>query len=265
MSAHLDHLKDQLEIQRMEIERKNSLVQVDKVLAIKKQYYEELEFALIRLNEIERIFKARENLDKEEIKARKLWLLCQHLNDTLRGVGIKDPQPLKKEVDAISQTVADMPDINPLALNVLNSIPKAALDEGVYNQDTLIGRYAKVEKFAKRVALVGDEGGSLGKYLLSYIQSLLIFDLKSIPAKELTGELAVDPSKWDTFDILSRVRHCLSERKIEQALRYANQLKGASRKVAKDWIKDVRTHLEVRQAADLIQAQASSVTIRAVK
>ena len=68
----------------------------------------------------------------------------------------------------------------------------------------------------------------------------------------------------DTFSILARVRHHLNNRNwnLEMSLRYANQFKGEPRKVAIDWIRDVRNHLEMMQASTLIQAQASAVSLK---
>lgn len=145
----------------------------------------------------------------------------------------------------------------------LESIPCDALKGGIYSEDTLIERFSKVDKLCKRVALIGDEGGSLFRYFLSYLQSLLVIDRAKIPVEELDNSSTIDPNKWDTFDILMRVRYCLKYRDLEMALRYANQLKGEPRRVARDWIKDVRNHLETRQAADILLGQAASINIQA--
>lgn len=43
-----------------------------------------------------------------------------------------------------------------------------------------------------------------------------------------------------------------------QALRYANLLKGASRRAASDWINETRLLLETQQAVDLLLAHAAT-------
>ena len=63
---------------------------------------------------------------------------------------------------------------------------------------------------------------------------------------------------WDTYDILSRVRASLQKEDLEQALRYANQLKGTPRQAAKDWIQEVRLLLETKQAANALMAYAAA-------
>lgn len=204
-------------------------------------------------------------MEEEEIGARKLWLLCQSLKDSLKCNGLNEPTPVKEEINSMKQTVEALSIKSPMTTSILNSIPNNVIEEGVHNEDSLIERFHKVDKLCKRVALIGDDGGSLYHYFLSYLQSLLLIDSVKIPEQELTGTVQIDPTQWDTFEILARVKYCLGQRNIEQALRYANQLKGAPRKVAKDWIIDTRTHLEVRQATELLQALAATITIRAVK
>lgn len=265
VAVYLDHLNDQLEVQRNEMERIQRLAEEDKILAIKDRFYSELSGALNKLNEIENVLAVRKKLEEEEIGARKLWLLCQSLKDSLKCNGLKEPTPVKEEINSMKQTVEALSIKSPMSTSILNSIPNNVIEEGVHNEDSLIERFHKVDKLCKRVALIGDDGGSLYHYFLSYLQSLLLIDSVKIPEQELTGTVQIDPTQWDTFEILARVKYCLGQRNIEQALRYANQLKGAPRKVAKDWIIDTRTHLEVRQATELLQALAATITIRAVK
>lgn len=70
--------------------------------------------------------------------------------------------------------------------------------------------------------------------------------------------IQVNPLMWDTLDILSRVRASLQREDLEQALRYANQLKGQPRQAAKDWIHELRLLLETRQATSALMAYAAA-------
>ena len=134
-------------------------------------------------------------------------------------------------------------------------------ERGVFTEDALICRFDQVDNICRRVSLVGDEGGSLWRFMLSYIQSMMIFDSGRVPREELENQ-ALDTTKLGTFQILSRIRHHLKNRNLEMSLRYANQLRGEPRRAAMDWIKDVRTHLEVKQAATLIQTHAACVSLK---
>lgn len=191
--------------------------------------------------------------------------MCQILNDALKSNPADAteiaPRNILNEVKAV---VAKMNETEPntLAQLALNSLPAAALDQGVYTEDALISRFDKVDRLAKRVSLIGDEGGSLWRYMLSYLQSVLIIDRATAPTSAELDDKEFDASALDTYQILARVRYHLRQRNLEMSLRYANQLRGEPRRVAQDWIKDVRTHLETRQTTNILLAQAASVSIR---
>lgn len=90
---------------------------------------------------------------------------------------------------------------------VLDSLPKQALDRGVYPEDALRERFLKVEKMAHRLALVPTEGGRLPTYLLSYLQSMLISSPSHPISEAELKDHEVDFSKFDTYDILNRARY----------------------------------------------------------
>lgn len=174
------------------------------------------------------------------------------------------PKLLTNQLKVIRDTLKEYSNISLLANAALDSISNDAINHGIYSEDDLINRFTKIEKICRKVALVGDEGGTLFKYLLSYVQSFLIFNQSKITNEELTDQ-EIDPSKWDTFDILGRVTYCLKRNNLEMALRYANQLKGEPRKVAKDWIKDTRNHLEIKQVVDILVNQAASISAQVLQ
>ncbi|RWS07287.1 Mitochondrial inner membrane protein-like protein [Dinothrombium tinctorium] len=268
LAAHHDHLRERLEVQRFDLERQFELVHEEKLLEEKSIYASELKASVAHLKHIESVLKSRQQLDTEERKARELWLICQILKDSLkskRTQSDKQPISLQKDINAIRETVKTMESTTSLASTVLETIPEQVVQNGVYTEDDLIERFKTVDKVCKRVALIGDEGGSIFRFFLSYLQSVLIFDTNNTFEDELNGKKEIDTSKLDTFDILARIRYCLNERNLEMSLRYANQLSGEPRRVAKDWISNMRAHLELRQVADVLQAQAASLTIRAVK
>jgi len=205
-------------------------------------------------------------LDAAEHKSRELWLVCQILNDALKSNPADAteiaPRNILNEVKAVIQKVNES-EPSSLAQLALKSLPKAALDNGIYTEDALITRFETVDRLAKRVSLIGDEGGSLWRYMLSYLQSVLIIErTNAAPSVAELDNREFDATSLDTYAILARVRYHLRQRNLEMSLRYANQLRGEPRRVASDWIKDVRTHLETRQTTNILLAQAASVSIR---
>lgn len=156
----------------------------------------------------------------------------------------------------------------------LENLPENAVKNGVYSEEDLIRRYNKVEKVCNHVSLVDSDYTTLLGYLKSFAYSYIRpfkeieFSLSTNPiqvtqisSKELDGTLEVNPKEWDTYDILNRVKLSIENRNLEMALRYANQLSGEPRKMAKDWIRDTREHLEVKQAVTLIQSKIASINL----
>lgn len=90
---------------------------------------------------------------------------------------------------------------------VLAGIPPEAAGRGVYTEEAMRERFLKVERIARRLALIPEQGGSLPLYFLSFVQSfLLIKAVNPIPAAELADE-PVEVAQLDTYDILQRARY----------------------------------------------------------
>lgn len=115
---------------------------------------------------------ARDELDRVSQQAKGLWLACQGLKQTLvyGHTSREGPQPLAQDV----QPVREAAPMSPYVPLVLASIPEEALSRGVYPEVALKERFAHVEQVCRRVALVDERGGSLFRYLASYLQSLFI-------------------------------------------------------------------------------------------
>lgn len=60
------------------------------------------------------------------------------------------------------------------------------------------------------------------------------------------------------FVLFCICRYCVDRGNFTQALRYANLLQGASRKIASDWINETRLLLETQQAINVLLAHAAT-------
>jgi len=110
--------------------------------------------------------------------------------------------------------------------------------------------------------LIDENGGSLIRYGLSYLQSILAGspEIRS----QVSEDETVDLGKLNTFDILVRTRYHLEKDNLQDALRFMNLLRGEPHHVAEDWLKDLRLHLEAAQAARAVLAYASVRTIESM-
>lgn len=76
----------------------------------------------------------------------------------------------------------------------------------MYPEDALRERFVKVERLARRLAIVPEGGARLPIYILSYIQSMFILTPNDPISKEELNNEPVDFSQFDTYDILNRAK-----------------------------------------------------------
>lgn len=93
-----------------------------------------------------------------------------------------------------------------LVKTVLENLPAEAKNRGVYPEDALRERFLKVEKLARRLALVPADGASLPKYLLSYVQAALVIQPNELITEAELNNEPFDFSQLNTFEILNRAR-----------------------------------------------------------
>lgn len=168
---------------------------------------------------------------------------------------------LQREVHDLREAAKD----DPFVLVILNSLPTHVLSSnGIQGDGGLKERFSKVKQICRRVALVPERGGGMGTYALSYLQSVLIVSWRFVGRVAGSGELEdEDIDKLDTFNILERADTCLRQGDMELAVRYVNLLRGAPRKVARDWLCDARSYLETLQAIHLVSEYMAALNITA--
>ncbi len=139
-------------------------------------------------------------------------------------------------------------------LSVIDSIPKQASNAGIQSESSLRERFQKVYRICKRVALVPETGGGLGTYALSYLQSLLVFNVGGVKETTKLDQL-------DSFELLSLAHSSIERGDLEQAVCYVSRLRNESQRVAQDWLEDARLYLETRQAIKLMQTYTSATNV----
>lgn len=204
----------------------------------------------------------RAELDKVARRAQELWLACQTLHSLItegdpdaKGAIWEDRlKPLQPELEAITAALCEK---SQLISTVIGSVPETAVTRGVWTESALAERFARVRSVARRVALVDESGGSLFRYFVSYAMSLFVLRQPLLAeAAHRDDDAELDADDLTTFVLLDRAAAALERGSLEQAVRYVNQLRGASRHVASDWLTEARLLLETRQAADVLVAFA---------
>ena len=184
--------------------------------------------------------------------ARELWVACRSLlsiiSDSHSLSAAKDePTPIQAELSAVRDAGSEYTVVH-IALSTLSP---QAFNRGVYTASALRHRFDRVRRVARRVAMIDESGGTLARYILSYVQAFFV--LRSSVASDTD-----DVSEMSVFALLDNAASCLKFGDIEQAIRYVNQLRGEPRRVASEWLDEARILLETRQAAELLLAFASA-------
>ncbi|XP_017058350.1 MICOS complex subunit Mic60 isoform X2 [Drosophila ficusphila] len=257
--AHADHIKDIVAQRETDLTRSFRRELEDKLATEKANYKLQLATMLGKLRGMDAALAERADAERTANQAQALWAACQALWASVRtatpGVHYKEKlRPLKNEINAIAKVAKG----DDLVAAVLESVPREAQERGVYPEDALRERFLNVERVARRLALVPEDGASLPIYFLSYLQSLFILRPDNPISKDELDNKPFDYSKLDTYDILNRARYHVDRSDFLQALRYMNLLQGASRQIAGEWIKEARLMLETQQAANTLMAHAAA-------
>ncbi|KAM4866588.1 MICOS complex subunit MIC60 isoform 2-T2 [Thomomys bottae] len=261
-AAHTDHLRDVLRVQEQELkyeyDKDLSEKLSEKELEFRRRSQEQVDSftldintAYARLRGIEQAVQSHAVAEEEARKAHQLWLSVEALKYSMKTSSAeKRTIPLENAVEAIRVNCSD----NEFAQALTAALPPESLTRGVYSEETLRARFHAVQKLAGRVAMIDETRNSLYQYFLSYLQSLLLF-----PPKQLKPPAELCPEDINTFKLLSYASYCIEHGDLELAAKFVNQLKGESRRVAQDWLKEARMTLETKQIVEILTAYASAV------
>uniref|UniRef100_A0A2P2I178 MICOS complex subunit MIC60 n=1 Tax=Hirondellea gigas TaxID=1518452 RepID=A0A2P2I178_9CRUS len=265
-AAHSDHLSDELQKQEHDVTAAWQIKLYDQINKEKDTHFREMAAVRGKLLGLQSAVSARADADRAAHAARQLWLACQSLRNVLRlgreNANSWDEQlhPLSGHLTAI--TVAAGSD--EFVHGIIGSVNSLAAERGVYTEEALRHRFLRVASVARRVAMVPENGGSLIRYLLSYLQSVLLVQAGPMPTDAELLDQAVDIHSLSTFDIIDRARACLAADDLLGGVRWVNQLTGESRHVVHDWCLEARRTLELRQAIDALMAHAAATTATAL-
>eukprot|EP00092_Neocalanus_flemingeri_P062981 GFUD01076103.1.p1 GENE.GFUD01076103.1~~GFUD01076103.1.p1 ORF type:complete len:1115 (+),score=396.69 GFUD01076103.1:224-3568(+) len=260
-AAHTDHVHDTLAIQEDELTRKQKQQMAEQFDNLSKNHADSLANLTGTVSGINEAMEARVASDSASLSAQNLWLACTSLNTTI-NLGREDAttweeklQPLTTKVEQVKMAAGAS---DKFVEVVLATISPVAMERGVYTEDSLKERFCVVEKLARRVAGIGEEGGSLLGYGLSYLQSLLVFNLADRTSIDISEE--VELAKVSPTVLVNMAKHSLDQGNLVRAVQLMTQLKGEPARVATDWVAEARLTLETKQAvqAIMLHSQANS-------
>ena len=218
----------------------------------------ELARSMAHLQAVDGMIDAISNAEKEVKKQQGLRAACETLSKAFQAADRNEGTELcslGREFSSLKEAARD----DAFILAVISGVPDGILSgREIASLHSLYRRFDKVQKVCHRVALVPEHGG-LGTYLVSAIASVFTFNV--LPFNTIDKDTPLE--ELDTYEILHQAEAYINHGDLEMATRCLNQLQGEPRRVAKDWLKDARLYLEVKQAATVITEYiaASSVSL----
>jgi len=260
IAAHSDHIKDVLEVQGKELNRIHERA-LDESLSNQNASHKQ-ELAKIKgwLDALEQSMVQRNTMAQAVFESQKFWLACMSLQKTVEAGA--DKATVEASVKAVEEAVQNSTTFrdDTFVQILLNSIPKT----DVPASSEIKTRFNKVEAMARRTALVGEEGGSLMLYILSYLQSLLIIPPAMTTPMPHKSDDVIDVASLNTFDIAWLARKAMEVNDVEQAVKYVNLLTGEPRRQASDWLVIARLYLELQQSCEALASYAHAIGAEAV-
>uniref|UniRef100_A0A0P5XHL2 MICOS complex subunit MIC60 n=1 Tax=Daphnia magna TaxID=35525 RepID=A0A0P5XHL2_9CRUS len=262
-AAYTDHLNDSLKTQYLELKRTFEAERELDIAKLSALHHEDLAKLHGMGKGIQDAIHDRAEKDRISRQVRELWIAAQSMMDSLRSNATvhlpwnEQRRPLN--LNGLNQALNNNDEF---ARAVLESIPQSAVSQGILPQGALKERFQNVERVCRRVALIDENGGSVLRYALSYLQSMMVVKVDARPPPKQDEEINL--AELNTFDILARARYHLEKDDLEQALRYMNLLKGEPQNVATDWLQELRIHLETVQAVNAIISYAAVQAIESM-
>ncbi|KAG0046241.1 Formation of crista junctions protein 1 [Gryganskiella cystojenkinii] len=198
----------------------------------------------LRLKTLERQGADNAEFLDQSARTHQLWCGLKALEKTyLAG----ERRPFDRELARLKRLAEEEKDAEVLKA-VLASVPESVAAEGVDSVPELMDRFEYVADKVRQASLVPENGGVLAHGMSVVLSKLMFKKHGNVPGNDVEA-------------ILARTEYYLLESDLEQAVRELNQLKGWSKRLAKDWIVAARRRVEVGQAIDVINTHANLVSL----
>ncbi|KAJ7145152.1 mitochondrial inner membrane protein Mitofilin [Mycena crocata] len=221
---------------RVEEERGGRLAKIDELSA--------------NLKRLERVALDNSTYLDENLRIHALWSAFRALSSSALASPVRKPFREELRVLRHISTVRE----DPVAAAALESLEGSDVpDVGVEPFADLATWFAsEVAPKVSHVALVPDQNAGLLSHLASRAFAGLRFKRQGL----VSGD--------DVLSVLARAEYHLNEKDLDSAARELNQLQGSAKLLLNDWLEAARRRLEVEQALEVVQAQATLASLLVV-
>ncbi|OCH88575.1 hypothetical protein OBBRIDRAFT_836500 [Obba rivulosa] len=198
------------------------------------------------LKRLERIALDNSAFLDENIRVHAMWSALRAVEHNA-DAGVR--KPFREELRALRHIAAARED--PVVSSVLENLDASEVpDVGIEPfADLALWFTTSVAPRVSTVALVPDQNAGVLSHLASHLLSAFQF--------KRTGLVPGD----DVPSTLARAEYYLNEKDLDSAARELNQLKGPARELLTDWLDAARKRLEVLQALQIVESQATLASL----
>ncbi|TCD63207.1 Formation of crista junctions protein 1 [Steccherinum ochraceum] len=241
-----ERLKEEVVAQGIELQRRwirEIKVRVEQERGGRLAKLDELATGLKRL---ERVALDNSAFLDENLRIHSLWSALRALN---HAVDASTRKPFRDELRVLRHITAARED--PVVATVLDTLESSDVpDIGVEPFADLASWFSSsVAPRVCSVALVPDQNAGVLSHLASHLFSSFSFKRQGL----VPGS--------DVLSTLARAEYYMNEKDLDSAARELNQLTGTAKVLISDWLEAARKRLEVVQALEVIQAQATLASL----
>lgn len=204
-----------------------------------------LEEVATGLKKLERLTLDNANYLDENLRLHAVWSALRALmNVTIDSSARK---PFRDELHILKSVASAAGSADDAVLVAIESLEKSETpDIGLEPLADLTSWFVtSVSPRINSVSLVPDYGGGVLMHLASSLLSTLRFKRAGL----VQGN--------DPLSIIARAEYYLNEKDLDSATRELNQLQGPAKDLLRDWLTAARRRLEVQQALEVVQSQAT--------
>ncbi|KAJ6044819.1 uncharacterized protein N7446_003013 [Penicillium canescens] len=251
VSTELRHAQELAE-QRLQNELVEQAIELNRkyIHEVQGLVEREREGRLSKLNELTSDVKELENLTAGWSSVIDTNLKTQQLQVALDAVRTvveraETPRPFIRELVAVKELASD----DPVVEAAIASINPTAYQRGIPSPTQIFDRFRRVASEVRKASLLPEDAG-VASHAASLVLSKVMFKKDAVSEGD------------DVESILVRTESLLQQGDIDAAAREMNTLQGWAKILSKDWLGDVRRVLEVKQALEVIEAEARLQCLR---
>ncbi|OQE38968.1 hypothetical protein PENCOP_c007G03190 [Penicillium coprophilum] len=195
------------------------------------------------INELEKLTAGWSDVIDTNLKTQQLQVALDAVRTVVERAGI--PRPFVRELVAVKELAAG----DAVVEAAIASINPTAYQRGIPSTTQIFERFRRVASEVRKASLLPEDAG-VASHAASLVLSKVMFKKDALSEGD------------DVESVLVRTENLLQQGDIDAAAREMNSLQGWAKILSKDWLGDVRKVLEVRQALEVIEAEARLQCLR---